>query len=54
LDTPYSLGQVRLVDGPTIFAHVRGLPEDAPALAVRLVFAEDESAMPPFWFEAEE
>jgi uncharacterized OB-fold protein len=55
LDSPYSVGQVRLADGPTIFAHVRGLPDGVKVpLEVRLAFSEDESAIPPFWFYAEE
>ncbi|MBI4172238.1 MAG: OB-fold domain-containing protein [Actinobacteria bacterium] len=52
LESPYSVGQIRLVDGPVLFGHVRALPEDASIpLDVRLVFAEDEGEVPPFWFE---
>jgi uncharacterized protein len=52
LEPPYTLGQVKLTDGPLIFGHVRGLPRDAVMpTAVRLVVAEGEHDVPPFWFE---
>lgn len=55
LDPPYTVGQVRLAGGPTIFAHVRGLAENARVpLPVRIIFDPNEEAVPPFWFEAAE
>jgi len=52
LDPPYVLGQVKLADGPLIFAHVRELPEDAVVpLLVRLAVGHDYDAFPAFWFE---
>lgn len=53
IPAPYVIGQVRLDEGPLIFAHVRGLGADARVpLMVRLRLADDPAAVPPFWFEA--
>jgi len=52
LEPPYVLGQVKLPEGVRVFAHARGLTADHRVpLPVRLVLAEDEDAVPPFWFE---
>jgi uncharacterized protein len=53
LDAPYVLAQVELDDGVRLFAHVRELPEPTTGVRLRLVFAPDETAVPPFWFEPE-
>jgi uncharacterized protein len=54
LEPPYTLGQVKLDDGPLVFAHVRGLNEDdVVPLPVWLVVSHEERALPPFWFDAE-
>ena len=50
IEAPYTLGQVRLDDGPTLFTHIRNLPEAASVpLRVRLVLGEP-GATPSFWF----
>ena len=55
LEPPYTLGQVKLDDGPLIFGHVRGLAEHASMpVAVRLAMAPEADDVPPFWFEPEE
>jgi uncharacterized protein len=55
MEPPYSLGQVKLDDGPLVFGHLRGLTEDARVpLPVRLAVAADAQTVPPFWFEPEE
>jgi uncharacterized protein len=52
LEAPYTLGQVTLSDGVSLYAHVRGLTDGSRVpLAVRLVLAEDDDAFPAFWFE---
>lgn len=52
LEVPYILGQVLLDDGVRLYAHVRGLADDARVpLRVRVCFAPDEAALPIFWFE---
>jgi uncharacterized OB-fold protein len=52
LEAPYTLGQVMLDDHVGLFAHVRGLPDDARVpLRVRLSVAPSEADVPPFWFE---
>lgn len=52
---PYTLGLVRLDDGVSVFAHLRALPAEARVpLAVRLILAPDEGAIPPFWFEPDQ
>ncbi len=54
LEPPYTLGQVKLGDGPVVFGHVRRLPDEARVpVAVRLVTAADPEAVPMFWFEPE-
>ncbi|HMJ01622.1 MAG TPA: OB-fold domain-containing protein [Conexibacter sp.] len=52
LPAPYVIGQVQLDDvGPRVFAHLRGLPDDATVpLAVELVLAPPDS-VPMYWFE---
>lgn len=55
LEPPYTLGQVELPEGVRIFAHVRELgPHARVPLAVHLVIAPEEDAIPPFWFEPTE
>ncbi|HKP17913.1 MAG TPA: zinc ribbon domain-containing protein [Gaiellaceae bacterium] len=52
LEAPYTLGQVTLADGVSLYAHVRGLAEDARVpLPVHLVLADGDDAFPAFWFE---
>lgn len=54
LEPPYTLGQIKLADGPIVFGHVRGLSAGAEVPErVRLIVAM-EGSMPPFWFEPEE
>lgn len=49
---PYVLGQVDLPEGVRIFVHVHGLPEGIQTpYPVHMVLAEQEDAVPPFWFE---
>ncbi len=51
LEPPYSLGQVTLDDGVNLYAHVRGLEDDARVpLRVRLVLDGRAEAFPSFWF----
>jgi uncharacterized OB-fold protein len=53
MDSPYILGRIQMEAGPTVFAHVRGIGGKALVpLAVVLTFADSETAIPPFWFEA--
>jgi uncharacterized protein len=55
LEPPYTLGQIKLDDGPLVFAHVRELAAHAlMPVAVRLVVASAEHDVPAFWFEPEE
>jgi uncharacterized OB-fold protein len=55
IEAPYTLGQVKVDDGPLVFGHVRGLPaESRVPLRVRLAISEAEQSFPPFWFEPEE
>jgi uncharacterized protein len=51
LEAPYVLGQVGLDDGVRLFVHIRQMPEPTAGATVQLVFAQDERAVPPFWFE---
>jgi uncharacterized OB-fold protein len=54
LEAPYVLGQVKLADGPLVFAHVRRLAADARVpLDVALHIDGDPDAVPLFWFEPE-
>jgi uncharacterized protein len=54
IEAPYTLGQVKLDDGPLVFGHVRTLADDAHVpVRVQLVVAAAEDAFPPFWFEPE-
>jgi uncharacterized OB-fold protein len=55
IEPPYTIGQVKLDDGPLVFGHVRRLVDGMTVPSpVRLVVAEDPSSIPPFWFEPEE
>lgn len=55
LEVPYTLGQVKLDDGPMVFGHVRGLAAGvAVPVRVGLRLASDNAMFPPFWFEPEE
>jgi uncharacterized OB-fold protein len=55
IEPPYTIGQVKLDDGPLVFGHVRGLAADAHVpCPVRVVVAEKDDAFPPFWFDVEE
>ena len=52
LPTPYTLGQIRLDDGVTVFAHVRELPEGVHVpMPMRLKVSPAGSPGPVFWFE---
>lgn len=52
LPAPYVLGQVDLPDGVRIVAHGRGFTEaHRVPMPVRLVLADAEDAVPPFYFE---
>jgi uncharacterized OB-fold protein len=54
LDSPYVLGQIRIENGPTVFAHIRGtLPGTTVRGPVTLVFSDSDTAVPPFWFEVD-
>lgn len=51
-EPPYLVGQVELEHGPTVFAHIRSLPDDVRVpLPVGLVIAPADDAVPLFWFE---
>jgi len=55
LEPPYTIGQVKLEDGPLVFGHIRGLADGTPVpAAVQLALADELPAVPPFWFEPEE
>lgn len=55
IEPPYTLGQVKIDDGPLVFGHVRRLAADAQVpQRVRLTVAAAADAVPPFWFEPEE
>lgn len=56
LETPYTLGQVRIDDGgPVVFGHIRGLaPEAAVPVRVRLHLAEHRDQVPWYWFEPDD
>jgi uncharacterized OB-fold protein len=52
LEPPYVLGQVKLDDGPLVFAHLRRLEQGAIVpLRVNLVVPGVAASMPSFWFE---
>jgi uncharacterized protein len=53
LQTPYTLGQVRIDDGgPVVFGHVRRLaPELAVPVRVRLHLSPSLDDVPWYWFE---
>ena len=53
LTNPYTLGQVEIEGGALLFAHVRGLPEEARVpIGVRLVIPGPGEPSPiAFWFE---
>lgn len=54
IEAPYTLAQVKLEDGPLVFAHVRNLAGDARVpFPVRLVVVAEEATFPPFWVEPE-
>ena len=54
LEAGYVLGQVRLVDGPLVFTHVRELPPDLTVPAPVHLVVGDCDAVPSFWFEPTE
>jgi uncharacterized OB-fold protein len=55
IEPPYTIGQVKLDDGPLVFGHIRGLVDGMTVPSpVRLVVADDTASVPPFWFEPEE
>ena len=55
LTPPYTLGQIKVDNGPVVFGHVRGLTDGTRVPAsVRLVVGPDPEAVPTFWFELEE
>ena len=52
LPAPYMLGQIDLDAGAFVFAHVRGLADDAVVpLTVRLVCPNAQDGPLSFWFE---
>lgn len=52
LPAPYVLGRIDLGHGATLFAHVRGLAEDATVPSdVSVVLAPTADHVPRFWFE---
>jgi uncharacterized OB-fold protein len=52
LDTPYTIGQVEIDDGPRVFCHVRGVRENTTVpCAVEVAFSSRDDAVPLFWFE---
>jgi len=51
LETPYELGQVLLADGVRVFGHLRSMAEPHSGDPVRLVVADAQDAVPPYWFE---
>lgn len=54
LEPPYVLGQIEVDRGVEVFAHVRGLAEEAVTpLPVSLVIGEP-GEVPEFWFEPKE
>jgi uncharacterized OB-fold protein len=55
IEAPYTIGQVKLDDGPLVFGHVRGLVDETTVPApVQLVVSAEPASIPPFWFEPEE
>ncbi len=51
IEAPYTIGEVAVSGGVTVFAHVHGLPDGATVpLPGRIVVAAEER-VPPFWFE---
>lgn len=55
LEPPYTIGQVKIPDGPVVFCHIRGLTDEGTVpLRVELVVDGDAAAVPPFWFEPKE
>jgi uncharacterized OB-fold protein len=51
IEPPFVLAQVKITDGPLVFAHLREVGADARVpFPVRLVPAESADAVPPFWF----
>ncbi|WP_041775867.1 OB-fold domain-containing protein [Blastococcus saxobsidens] len=53
LAPPYTLGQIQLDDdGPLVFGHIRELGDGTRVpVPVRMVVADTDDAVPPFWFE---
>jgi hypothetical protein len=48
---PFTLGQVKLDDGPLLLAHIRELPGDIRVpFNATLVLSEAPDSVPPFWF----
>ena len=55
IPAPYTLGQVKIDDGPLVFGHVIGLKDSTTVPApVRIVLDPDPAAVPPFRFKLEE
>jgi uncharacterized OB-fold protein len=55
IEPPYTIGQVKLDDGPLVFGHVRGLVDGTTVPApVQMVVSPEVASIPPFWFEPEE
>jgi uncharacterized OB-fold protein len=54
IETPYTLAQVKLDDGPVVFGHLRGRAskDGSTGDRVRLVVAP-ANTVPPFWFDAD-
>ena len=53
LEVPFTIGQVHLPEGVTVFSHVSGLPDGSTVprpVIIRL--ADDAADEPIFWFDA--
>lgn len=52
IEPPYTIGQIKLDDGPLVFGHVRGLAQGTIVpVPVQLVVSPETASIPPFWFE---
>lgn len=55
IQAPYTLGMIRLDEGPILFAHVRSDPGDTTRIGALLAvrFANGVDEVPAFWFVPE-
>jgi uncharacterized OB-fold protein len=51
IEAPYTIGEVAVAGGVTVFAHVHGLAEGATVPQPGRVVVGSEDSVPPFWFE---